>query len=90
MYLTPHQLRVFKIICNFRSLNGFSPTLQELADVLGRSKITIFQYVQELEKKKFIRREKHMARSIEIIAKGVWPDKKRATKLPFLGNLSAL
>lgn len=88
MNLTPRQLDVVVAIRNYRHLNGFAPTMQELADQLGTSKVTIFEHVGALEKKRVIRRDKHKARSVEIIA-DVLPDENRPTKLPLLGNIAA-
>jgi len=51
MNLTPRQLDVIVAIRNYRHLHGFSPTMQELADQLGTSKVTIFEHVGALEKK---------------------------------------
>jgi repressor LexA len=63
--------------------------MQELADQLGTSKVTIFEHVGALEKKRVLRRDKHKARSLEIIADGKLPDEERATKLPLLGAIAA-
>ena len=68
MNLTPRQLDVIVAIRNYRHLHGYSPTMQELADQLGTSKVTIFEHVGALEKKRVLRRDKHKARSLEIIA----------------------
>lgn len=89
MNLTPRQLDVVSAIRNYRYLNGLSPTMQELADQLGTSKVTIFEHVVALEKKRVIRRDKHKARSLEIISDEKLPDENRATKLPMLGNIAA-
>ena len=51
MNLTPRQLDVVVAIRNYRHLHGYSPTMQELADQLGTSKVTIFEHVGALEKK---------------------------------------
>ena len=55
----------------------------------GTSKVTIFEHVGALEKKRVLRRDKHKARSLEIIADGKLPDENRATKLPMLGTIAA-
>jgi repressor LexA len=89
MNLTPRQLDVVVAIRNFRHLHGYSPTMQELADQLGTSKVTIFEHVNALEKKRVIHRDRHKARSLEIIADGKLPDEERATKLPLLGSIAA-
>lgn len=88
MNLTPRQLDVIVAIRNYRHLHGYAPTMQELADQLGTSKVTIFEHVGALEKKRILRRDKHKARSLEIIA-DVLPDEDRPTKLPLLGNIAA-
>jgi repressor LexA len=89
MNLTPRQLDVIVAIRNYRHLHGYSPTMQELADQLGTSKVTIFEHVGALEKKHVLRRDKHKARSLEIIGEGRLPDEERSTKLPLLGNIAA-
>jgi repressor LexA len=88
MNLTPRQLDVIVAIRNYRHLHGYSPTMQELADQLGTSKVTIFEHVGALEKKRVLRRDKHKARSLEIVP-DVLPDEERKTKLPLLGNIAA-
>jgi repressor LexA len=89
MNLTPRQLDVLVAIRNYRHLNGYSPTMQELADQLGTSKVTIFEHVGALERKHVLRRDKHKARSLEIVADEALPDEERSTKLPLLGNIAA-
>lgn len=88
MNLTPRQLDVLVAIRNYRHLNGMAPTMQELADQLGTSKVTIFEHIEALEKKGAIKRNPHMSRSLEIVAKYL-PDEERATKLPLLGAIAA-
>ncbi len=89
MNLTPRQTDVVVAIRNYRHLHGYAPTMQELADQLGTSKVTIFEHVGALEKKRVLRRDKHKARSLEIISEDLLPDEDRATKLPLLGNIAA-
>jgi repressor LexA len=89
MNLTPRQLDVVVAIRNYRHLHGIAPTMQELADMLGTSKVTIFEHVGALEKKRVLRRDKHKARSLEIVADEKLPDENRPTKLPLLGNIAA-
>ncbi len=89
MNLTPRQLDVLVAVRNYRHLHGYAPTMQELADQLGTSKVTIFEHVGALERKRVLRRDKHKARSLEIIADEKLPDEERSTKLPLLGNIAA-
>src|SRR5258708_11465543 len=89
MNLTPRQLDVLVAIRNYRHLHGSSPTMQELADQLGTSKVTIFEHVGALEKERVLRRDKHKARSLEIVSDELLPDEERSTKLPLLGTIAA-
>ena len=89
MNLTPRQTDVIVAIRNYRHLHGYSPTMQELADQLGTSKVTIFEHVNALEKKRVLRRDRHKARSLEITADGKLPDEERGSKLPLLGSIAA-
>src|SRR3982751_998781 len=89
MNLTPRQVDVIVAIRNYRHLHGYSPTMQELADQLGTSKVTIFEHVGALEKKRVPPRAKHKARSLEIISEEKLPDENRNPKLPLLGNIAA-
>jgi len=89
MNLTPRQTDVVVAIRNYRHLHGYSPTMQELADQLGTSKVTIFEHVGALEKKRVLQRDKHKARSLEIVSDELLPDEDRSTKLPLLGSIAA-
>lgn len=89
MNLTPRQLDVLVAIRNYRHIHGYAPTMQELADQLGTSKVTIFEHIGALERKRIIRRDKHKARSLEIISDEKLPDENRSTKLPLLGAIAA-
>src|SRR6202166_1282181 len=89
MNLTPRQLDVIVAIRNYRHINGYAPTMQELADQLGTSKVTIFEHIGALERKGVLRRDKHKARSLEIVSDERLPDENRSTKLPMLGNIAA-
>lgn len=89
MNLTPRQLDVVVAIRNFRHIHGYCPTMQELADQLGTSKVTVFEHINALERKRVIRRNKHKSRSIEIINDEKLPDEERSTKLPLVGAIAA-
>ncbi|MFI4870631.1 MAG: LexA family protein, partial [Phycisphaerales bacterium JB061] len=51
MNLTPKQLRILKLIRDWRVRHGYSPTMQELADEIGVSKVTVFEHVEALIQK---------------------------------------
>ncbi|MGA0872785.1 MAG: LexA family protein, partial [Phycisphaerales bacterium] len=46
--VTPKQLRILQLIQDSRDQRGYSPTMQELADALGVSKVTVFEHVGAL------------------------------------------
>jgi repressor LexA len=45
MNLTPKQLKILQLIRDSRIRRGYSPTMQELADEIGVSKVTVFEHV---------------------------------------------
>ncbi|MBL4808473.1 MAG: repressor LexA, partial [Phycisphaerales bacterium] len=51
MNLTPKQLRILQLIRDSRIRRGYSPTMQEFADGIGVSKVTVFEHVEALIKK---------------------------------------
>ena len=85
MYFTEKQLRIMEFIQQFRAERGISPTLEEIAKNFGVTKITIYEHINQLERKGAIRREKFRARSIEIMA----PVEERVARfsVPLMGNL---
>ena len=85
MYFTEKQLRIMEFIQQFRAERGISPTLEEIAKHFGVTKITIYEHINQLERKGAIKREKFRARSIEILS----PVEERAPRysLPLMGDL---
>ena len=86
--LTPKQLRILTLIRDFQRKNGYSPTMQELADTLGVTKVTVFEHVAGLEKKGLLQRSRHRARSLELTSRVEFPDHSRAS-LPLVGHIAA-
>ncbi len=66
MNLTPKQLRILQLIRDWRTQNGYSPTMQEIADRLGVSKVTVFEHVESLIAKGALIRNPNKARSLSI------------------------
>lgn len=66
MNLTPKQLRIFEFIRSHRSTKGYSPTMQEIADALGVTKVTVFEHVEALIKKGALVRDPNKSRSLSI------------------------
>lgn len=89
MNLTPKQLHILQLIRDSRIRRGYSPTMQELADEIGVSKVTVFEHVEALIKKGALVREANKARSLSI-AEGVSvPDESRPLKFPLVGKIAA-
>jgi repressor LexA len=86
---TPKQLRILVAIRDFRVRNGYSPTMQELADQLGVSKVTIFEHIEALERKALILRARNRARSLEIAPTVKLPDEAKPTSFPVVGTIAA-
>lgn len=86
--LTPKQMRVLKFIRDFRRQHGFAPTMQELADEFGVSKVTVFEHISALQRKGYLARSRHKARSL-LLKEGIdFPD-ERPTRLPLAGVIAA-
>ncbi|MGE3182038.1 MAG: transcriptional repressor LexA [Phycisphaerae bacterium] len=86
--ITPKQLRILTYIRDSRREHGFAPTMQELADEFQVSKVTVFEHVSALEKKGYLRRSPHKARSLQLNDGIPFPD-ERSTILPLAGTIAA-
>jgi len=86
--LTPKQLRILTLIRDFQRKQGYSPTMQELADAIGVTKVTVFEHVASLEKKGLLRRSRHRARSLELTQRVEFPDESPSS-LPLVGHIAA-
>ena len=89
MNLTPKQLRILQLIRDSRIRRGYSPTMQELADEIGVSKVTVFEHVEALIKKGALVREPNKARSLSIADGVAVPDESRPLKFPLVGKIAA-
>lgn len=89
MNLTPKQLRILQLIRDWRVRRGFSPTMQELADEIGVSKVTVFEHVEALIKKGALVREANKARSLSIAEGIAVPDEARPMRFPLVGKIAA-
>lgn len=86
--LTPRQIEILTMVRDGRRQNGYSPTLQEIADELGISKITVFEHVEALLKKGMLTRRSNRARSLALTSSVQLPD-ERPTLLPVVGRIAA-
>jgi len=89
MNLTPKQLRILSLIRDWRVRHGYSPTMQELADEIGVSKVTVFEHVEALIKKGALTREANKARSLSIADGVSVPDESRPLRFPLVGKIAA-
>ena len=89
MNLTPKQLKILQLIRDYRFAHGYSPTMQELADELGVSKVTVFEHVEALINKGALRREPNKARSLSICEDAIIPDEAQPLRFPLVGKIAA-
>ena len=86
MNLTPKQLKILQLIRDSRIVRGYSPTMQELADELGISKVTVFEHVESLIKKGALKRDPNKARSLSICDNALVPDEAQPLAFPLVGS----
>jgi repressor LexA len=67
MFLTEKQLAVLNFIRDFIRDKGIAPTLEEMSEFFGVSKITVYEHVNALEKKGALKKTRNMARSITLV-----------------------
>jgi repressor LexA len=67
MILTEKQILVLRFFRDYRREHGLSPTLEEAAQHLGVSKITIHEHIRKLEQKGAVRRDKLKARAVSVL-----------------------
>jgi repressor LexA len=94
MNLTPKQLRIYELVRQWRNDRGYSPTMQELADELGVSKVTVFEHVQALVEKGVLSRNPNKARSLALTVDDEPPAARSgsssdALTLPLIGRIAA-
>ena len=89
MNLTPKQLKILQLIRDYRVRRGYSPTMQELADEIGVSKVTVFEHVEALIKKGALTRDPNKARSLSIADGIAVPDESRPFRFPLVGKIAA-
>ena len=69
--LTPKQAKFLKFLANFMDQNGYSPSYEEMKQVLNyKSKSRIHAFVHSLKKRGYVRLLPYSWRSIMITPKG--------------------
>jgi repressor LexA len=67
LMLTEKQIRVLRYFRDYRRQKGIAPTLDEAAQALGVSKITIHEHLNQLTRKGAIHRDRAKARAVAIL-----------------------
>jgi repressor LexA len=87
--LYKRQKQILDYISQYIQKNGFSPTLQEIADALGVSSLaTVHEHLATMVKKGVIRRFEGAVRGIEIVDKKLG-ELTKGIELPVLGFIAA-
>ncbi len=88
--LTEKQIQVLRYFRDYRKDRGIAPTLEEAAEALGVSKITIHEHLNQLSKKGAVHRDRAKARAVSILHD---PDEadhpSQLPTLPVLGVIAA-
>ena len=92
LMLTEKQIRVLRYFRDYRRDKGIAPTLEEAAQALGVSKITIHEHLNQLTRKGAVHRDRAKARAVAILHD---PDaseevmRPQAPTLPLIGVIAA-
>jgi repressor LexA len=93
LMLTEKQIRVLRYFRDYRRDKGIAPTLDEAAQALGVSKITIHEHLNQLTKKGAIHRDRAKARAVAILHDPDASEQDVATvampTLPLVGRIAA-
>lgn len=83
------QKQILDFISQYIQINGYSPTLQEIADSMNLSSLaTVHEHLQALERKNIIKRYEGAVRGIEIVDSSV-NSSLNAIELPLIGYIAA-
>lgn len=83
---TKKQKRVLEFIATYQRQHGISPTLEEIGVEMGITRVTAFQHVRALMKKRALKTTPLLSRSVEILDPDYRPT---MSALPILGRISA-
>jgi len=85
-FYTRKQQSVLEFVAGYQRENGISPTLEEIGQHLGVTRVTAFQHVKSLTDKGAVRTSPLLSRSIEILDPDYRPE---SGALPILGRIAA-
>lgn len=87
--LYKRQRQIIDFLAQYVQKNGFSPTLQEIADALGVSSLaTVHEHLQALQRKKIIKKTDGASRGIELIDR-TFLRLTESLDLPLMGFIAA-
>lgn len=87
--LYKRQKQILDFVGQYIQKNGYSPTLQQIADALGVSSLaTVHEHLNAMVKKKVIKKYEGAVRGIEIIDKKMG-EITQGVELPILGFIAA-
>jgi len=87
---SPKQLQLLRQLTLFQHDHGYCPSMQELGDMLGISKVTVYQHVRALERKGLLTRLPNRARSLHVVGDGHGgPGDQSSATLNLLGTIAA-
>jgi repressor LexA len=69
--VTPIKLEILKIFYHYQQNRPYSPTMRELADLLQRSRATVFEHCAALQEKGFLCASRGKARSLKLTEEAV-------------------
>lgn len=87
--LYKRQRQIVDFIAQYIQRNGYSPTLQEIADSLGVSSLaTVHEHLQALQRKKVIKKFEGAVRGIELLDR-TFLKLTDSVDVPFMGFIAA-
>ncbi len=86
--ITAPQRRTLGELRRFISQQGFPPTIQELADILGISAPSVRDQVSQLERKGYVKREPRKARGLTVVGEPM-EDVADLLAVPIIGKVAA-
>jgi repressor LexA len=86
MKLTRRQREILDFVSGFIEQNGYSPSMEEIADHFHFASLnTVFKHLEALEKRGYLNRDSNRARSIQLSAQSG----AGVRNLPLLGSIAA-
>ena len=88
MPITKKQHEIVKYIQKYQTKHGLSPTLAEIGDSLGITRMTVHEHIGKLEKKGMLKRVRDVSRGISLVEES-GASRAGRTTLPLLGYIAA-